>query len=103
MKHLLYISLVAIAALCTMGCGKRESSNSVKAQAQGMEAAIRLAQIDPTDTLAVQNELLKSEAIRSAFALDSDSVAMEQFDETFKETLIAKSPQLAKTLFANPQ
>ena len=75
----------------------------MKAQAQGMEAAIRLAQIDPTDTLAVQNELLKSEAMRSAFALDSDSVAMEQFDETFKETLIAKSPQLAKTLFANPQ
>lgn len=86
-----------------MGCGKKESSNSVKAQAQGMEAAIRLAQIDPTDTLAVQNELLKSEAMRSAFALDSDSVAMEQFDETFKETLIAKSPQMAKTLFAKPQ
>ena len=103
MKVLLHIAWAVIVVMCAGACSKKESPNSVKAQTQAMEAAIRSAQIDPTDTMSLQNELLKAEAMRSAFALDSDSVAMEQFDETFRETLLAKSPQMAKTLFAKTQ
>ena len=100
MRHLLYI-LVAMAVMCgAVACGKKHSPNSVKAQVQVVDAVARLVAVDSTDTMAMQSELLKAEAIRSQFLLDGDSVAAQDFDETFRETLIQKSPRMAKTLFS---
>lgn len=100
MRHLLYI-LVALAVMCgSVACGKKHSPNSVKAQVQAVDAVTRLVAVDSTDTMAMQSELLKAEAIRSQFLLDGDSVAAQDFDETFRETLIQKSPRMAKTLFS---
>lgn len=99
MRHLFYI-LVALAMMCgAVACGKKHSPNSVKAQVQAVDAVARLVAVDSTDTMAMQSELLKAEAMRSQFLLDGDSVAAQDFDETFRETLIQKSPRMAKTLF----
>ncbi|UKI43589.1 MAG: hypothetical protein L6U16_11260 [Porphyromonadaceae bacterium] len=75
MRHLFYI-LVAMAVMCaTVACGKKHSPNSVKAQVQAVDAVARLVAVDSTDTMAMQSELLKAEAMRSQFLLDGDSVA----------------------------
>lgn len=99
MKQLIYIIFAAL-ALCTAACGKKHSPNSVKAQAQAVDAVNRLATIDSVDTMALQSELLKAEAIRSQYVISGDSIAAEDFDNTFRETLIQKSPRLARKLFS---
>ena len=99
-KLLFHIALACLMAATAFSCSKEKSPNSIKAQAQAMEAAIELAKINPSDTLAVQNELLKSEAMRSAYAMAGDSAAMADFDQTFKETLVEKSPNMANILFS---
>lgn len=103
MRHLFYIvvAMAAMAVMCgSVACGKKHSPNSVKAQVQAVDAVARLVAVDSTDTMAMQSELLKAEAVRSQFLLDGDSVAAQDFDETFRETLIQKSPRMAKTLFS---
>lgn len=100
MKHLFYI-VVTLAVTCgAVACGKKHSPNSVKAQAQAVDAVARLVAVDSTDTMAMQSELLKAEAMRSQYVLNGDSLAAQDFDETFRETLIQKSPRLAKILYS---
>lgn len=99
MKHLVYV-MAALMALCSAtGCGKKQSENSVKAQVQAVDAVKRIAAIDSTDTMALQSELLKAEALRSQYVVDGDSIAAADFDDTFRETLIQKAPKLAKLLY----
>ena len=103
MKNLLYI-VATVTALCSaMSCAKKHSPNSVKAEAQAIDAASRIAAVDSTDTAAMQAELLKAEAMRSQYVLSGDSDAVQNFDDTFRESLIQKSPRMAKTLFSKSE
>lgn len=85
---------------CAIGCGKKHSPNSVKAQAQAVDAASRIATVDTTDTMAIQSELLKAEAMRSQYVISGDSIAVKDFDDTFRKSLLQKSPRLAKLLYS---
>lgn len=100
MRHLFYITALAVALCSAASCAKKQSANSVKAQAQAVEAVNRIVDIDSTDTMALQNELLRAEALRSQYTIDGDSIAAQDFDQTFREALIQKAPQMAKTLFS---
>ncbi|MDO4510663.1 MAG: hypothetical protein Q4B68_02455 [Bacteroidales bacterium] len=102
MKHLIYI-LFAAAVVCTASCSKPKSANSIQAQAQAVDAVERLVAADSADTMAMHNEILKAEAIRSQYQQGGDSIAAEDFDNTFRETLLQKSPRLAKILLTKKE
>lgn len=100
MRHLFYITALAATVGAFTACGKKHSPDSVKAQAQAVEAVERIVEIDSTDTMALQNELLRAEALRSQYTISGDSAAAKDFDQSFRDALIQKKPQMAKALFS---
>lgn len=92
--------LLAAAAVLALGAC-RHSPHADEARQRAGEAAAKVVETNPTDTLAMQRSILDAKAAQSEYALMGDSVAVEIFDEEFKKYVAEHNARLAGQMFDN--
>lgn len=95
----LLLSVVIIAALLSMAGCKKTSPYSDDAKMRAMKAAYELLQVDPTDTFAMQQCIVKAGAVRSRYELMGDTLAVADFNRAYQATIEKRNPRLAKDIF----
>ena len=96
-SNILPLTIIGISALAMGSC--RHSPHATEAKERGIKAAEALLATDPTDTLAMQASVLEAKASQSEYALIDDSVAVEIFDEAFRDYVTAHNAKLAAEMF----
>ncbi len=94
-RQLIFSILITTAALCAC----HHSPHATEAKERGVKAAAALLATDPADTLAMQTSVLDAKAAQSEYALIGDSVAVEIFDQAFRNYVTEHNAKLAAQLF----
>ncbi|MCM1320420.1 MAG: hypothetical protein NC217_08610 [Muribaculaceae bacterium] len=108
MKKLLIIPLFLAAMAIAPGCSGSDNGQSVQtpnsgslteeqrnaAAEKGRRAARELINIDPQDTLGMQNKLMEARAVQSEYVSQKRAAEAEVFDTVFMHTLHAVRPDI---------
>lgn len=108
MKKLLIISAFIAAFSFLPACSGSEDGRTVNtpnsgtltdeqvnaAAERGRKAARELINVDPMDTLGMQNKLLEARAILSEYVTEKRAAEAEVFDTVFMHTLQAVRPDI---------
>ena len=64
-----------------------------------MVAAQQLIDTDHSDTIALQHRILEAKVVQSEYVIAGDSIAVEAFDEAFRDYLMLHDGSLAEAIF----
>ena len=99
MRKLLYIFATMVVAGVLYGCSCAPDTRADEARERAVVAAQQLIDTDHSDTIALQHRILEAKVVQSEYVIAGDSIAVEAFDEAFRDYLMLHDGSLAEAIF----
>ena len=99
MRHLIYIFATMVVAGVLYGCSCAPDTRADEARERAVVAAQQLIDTDHSDTIALQHRILEARVVQSEYVIAGDSIAVEAFDEAFRDYLMLHDGSLAEAIF----
>ena len=81
------------------GCSCAPDTRADEARERAVVAAQQLIDTDHSDTIALQHRILEAKVVQSEYVIAGDSIAVEAFDEAFRDYLMLHDGSLAEAIF----
>ena len=99
MRKLIYIFATMVVAGVLYGCSCAPDTRADEARERAVVAAQQLIDTDHSDTIALQHRILEAKVVPSEYVIAGDSIAVEAFDEAFRDYLMLHDGSLAEAIF----
>ena len=99
MRKLIYIFATMVVAGVLYGCSCAPDTRADEARERAVVAAQQLIDTDYSDTIALQHRILEAKVVQSEYVIAGDSIAVEAFDEAFRDYLMLHDGSLAEAIF----
>ena len=99
MRKLIYIFATMVVAGVLYGCSCAPDPRADEARERAVVAAQQLIDTDHSDTIALQHRILEAKVVQSEYVIAGDSIAVEAFDEAFRDYLMLHDGSLAEAIF----
>ena len=99
MRKLIYIFATMVVAGVLYGCSCTPDTRADEARERAVVAAQQLIDTDHSDTIALQHRILEAKVVQSEYVIAGDSIAVEAFDEAFRDYLMLHDGSLAEAIF----
>ncbi len=99
MRKLIYIFATMVVAGVLYGCSCAPDTRADEARERAVVAAQQLIDTDHSDTIALQHRILEAKVVQSEYVIAGDSIAVEAFDEAFRDYLMLHDGSLAEAIF----
>ena len=99
MRKLIYIFATMVVAGVLYGCSCAPDTRADEARERAVVAAQQLIDTDHSDTIALQHRILEAKVVQSEYVIAGDSIAVEAFDEAFRNYLMLHDGSLAEAIF----
>ena len=99
MRNLIYIFATMVVAGVLYGCSCAPDTRADEARERAVVAAQQLIDTDHSDTIALQHRILEAKVVQSEYVIAGDSIAVEAFDEAFRDYLMLHDGSLAEAIF----
>ena len=99
MRTLIYIFATMVVAGVLYGCSCAPDTRADEARERAVVAAQQLIDTDHSDTIALQHRILEAKVVQSEYVIAGDSIAVEAFDEAFRDYLMLHDGSLAEAIF----
>lgn len=99
MRKLIYIFATMVVAGVLYGCSCAPDTRADEARERAVVAAQQLIDTDHSDTIALQHRILEAKVVQSEYEIAGDSIAVEAFDEAFRDYLMLHDGSLAEAIF----
>lgn len=99
MRKLIYIFATMVVAGVLYGCSCAPYTRADEARERAVVAAQQLIDTDHSDTIALQHRILEAKVVQSEYVIAGDSIAVEAFDEAFRDYLMLHDGSLAEAIF----
>ena len=99
MCKLIYIFATMVVAGVLYGCSCAPDTRADEARERAVVAAQQLIDTDHSDTIALQHRILEAKVVQSEYVIAGDSIAVEAFDEAFRDYLMLHDGSLAEAIF----
>ena len=99
MRKLIYIFATMVVAGVLYGCSFAPDTRADEARERAVVAAQQLIDTDHSDTIALQHRILEAKVVQSEYVIAGDSIAVEAFDEAFRDYLMLHDGSLAEAIF----
>ena len=99
MRKLIYIFATMVVAGVLYGCSCAPDTRADEARERAVAAAQQLIDTDHSDTIALQHRILEAKVVQSEYVIAGDSIAVEAFDEAFRDYLMLHDGSLAEAIF----
>ena len=99
MRKLIYIFATMVVAGVLYGCSCAPDTRADEARERAVVAAQQLIDTDHSDTIALQHRILEAKVVQSEYVIAGDSIAVEAFDEAFRDYLMLHDGILAEAIF----
>ena len=99
MRKLIYIFATMVVAGVLYGCSCAPDTRADEARERAVVAAQQLIDTDHSDTIALQHRILEATVVQSEYVIAGDSIAVEAFDEAFRDYLMLHDGSLAEAIF----
>lgn len=99
MRKLIYIFATMVVAGVLHGCSCAPDTRADEARERAVVAAQQLIDTDHSDTIALQHRILEAKVVQSEYVIAGDSIAVEAFDEAFRDYLMLHDGSLAEAIF----
>ena len=99
MRKLIYIFATMVVAGVLYGCSCAPDTRADEARERAVVAAQQLIDTDHSDTIALQHRILEAKVVQSEYVMAGDSIAVEAFDEAFRDYLMLHDGSLAEAIF----
>ena len=99
MRKLIYIFATMVVAGVLYGCSCAPDTRADEASERAVVAAQQLIDTDHSDTIALQHRILEAKVVQSEYVIAGDSIAVEAFDEAFRDYLMLHDGSLAEAIF----
>ena len=99
MRKLIYIFATMVVAGVLYGCSCAPDTRADEARERAVVAAQQLIDTDHSDPIALQHRILEAKVVQSEYVIAGDSIAVEAFDEAFRDYLMLHDGSLAEAIF----
>lgn len=99
MRKLIYIFATMVVTGVLYGCSCAPDTRADEARERAVVAAQQLIDTDHSDTIALQHRILEAKVVQSEYVIAGDSIAVEAFDEAFRDYLMLHDGSLAEAIF----
>ena len=99
MRKLIYIFATMVVAGVLYGCPCAPDTRADEARERAVVAPQQLIDTDHSDTIALQHRILEAKVVQSEYVIAGDSIAVEAFDEAFRDYLMLHDGSLAEAIF----
>ena len=99
MRKLIYIFATMVVAGVLYGCSCAPDTRADEARERAVVAAQQLIDTDHSDTIALQHRILEAKVVQSEYVIAGDSIAVEAFDEAFRDYLMLHDGSLPEAIF----